>query len=76
MVKNSQRLELVKLHFQTIRGSSVGRFLRKTKINELPQIVNILKGDIGVVGPRPMVPNTFAKYPKNNKEIIMNVKPG
>ena len=77
MVKNSPKIGAGEITLPNDpRVLPVGRFLRKTKINELPQIINILKGDISVVGPRPMVPNTFAKYPKNNKEIIMNVKPG
>ena len=77
MVKNSPKIGAGEITPPNDpRVLPVGRFLRKTKINELPQIINILKGDISVVGPRPMVPNTFAKYPKNNKEIIMNVKPG
>lgn len=77
MVKNSPKIGAGEITLPNDpRVLPVGKFLRKTKINELPQIINILKGDISVVGPRPMVPNTFAKYPKNNKEIIMNVKPG
>jgi lipopolysaccharide/colanic/teichoic acid biosynthesis glycosyltransferase len=43
----------------------VGRVLRKTKINELPQLLNIFKGDISVVGPRPLTPKTFAFYSKH-----------
>jgi lipopolysaccharide/colanic/teichoic acid biosynthesis glycosyltransferase len=53
-----------------------GNFLRKSKINELPQLVNILKGDISVVGPRPQVKAHLEMYPKDKLDDIMSIQPG
>ena len=53
-----------------------GAFLRKTKINELPQILNIIKGDLSIVGPRPQMRVDFEKYSDQIQKKIYNVKPG
>ncbi|XAM01279.1 sugar transferase [Phycisphaeraceae bacterium D3-23] len=54
----------------------VGRVLRMTKLNELPQILNVLKGDMSIVGWRPLVPRGFADYSDEIKEGIVEMKPG
>lgn len=54
----------------------IGKFLRKTKINELPQLVNVLIGNMTLVGPRPQMEVDFLKFPKYIQDLIYNVKPG
>jgi lipopolysaccharide/colanic/teichoic acid biosynthesis glycosyltransferase len=53
-----------------------GHFLRKTKINELPQLINILMGDMSVVGPRPQTPKNFDYFPLEEKAVILSMRPG
>ena len=54
----------------------LGKILRKTKINELPQLINIFRGDMSVVGPRPQTPRCFAVFPVESQVIIKKVRPG
>ena len=77
MLKNSMNMGTGSITLQNdFRVTPIGKFLRKTKINELPQIINILKGDISLVGPRPLVTKTFSAYTEEIQSKIYNVKPG
>lgn len=54
----------------------VGAFLRKSKINELPQLWNIVIGNMSIVGPRPMVPNTYKNYSQVAQKKLNTIRPG
>jgi lipopolysaccharide/colanic/teichoic acid biosynthesis glycosyltransferase len=54
----------------------VGHFLRKSKLNEVPQLINILVGDMSVVGPRPQTPKNFDYFPPEGKQAILSMRPG
>ncbi len=77
MLKNSMNMGTGSI---TVRNDSrvtpMGGFLRKTKLNEMPQVINVLKGDLSIVGPRPLVDKTFNAYPESLRNKIYDVKPG
>ena len=57
------------------RVTPVGRILRRLKLNEFPQFINVFKGDMTLIGPRPEAPDLAAAYPEESK-VIFSVKPG
>jgi lipopolysaccharide/colanic/teichoic acid biosynthesis glycosyltransferase len=77
MLKNSPNIGI---GLYTTKGDDrvlpFGRFLRATKINELPQLLNILFGDMSIIGPRPLVKSQFDLYSEEVKREIGKVRPG
>ncbi len=77
MLKNSENMGAGAI---TVKGDPrvlpFGRFLRKSKINELPQLINILIGDMSFVGPRPLLSKQFNFYDSHDQIKISSVKPG
>ncbi len=77
MLKNSPNIGTgtVTLHNDP-RVLPLGGFLRKTKINELPQLINIFKGDMSVIGPRPQTQRCFDAFLTEHQQEILKVRPG
>ncbi|MEO1433928.1 MAG: sugar transferase [Bacteroidota bacterium] len=77
MLKNSPNMMTGDV---TVKGDPrvlpVGKFLRKTKLNEFPQVINVLKGDMSVVGARPLVDKSFYLYKPEVQEVIYSTPPG
>ena len=88
MYPNTHNLRYTELADQNVRNGSpmvkiksdprvtrIGKFIRRTSIDELPSLWNVLKGEMSLVGPRPHLPEEVAKY-KNHHKFVLSLKPG
>ncbi|GAA0758151.1 sugar transferase [Clostridium sartagoforme] len=75
MVVNAERIGRQITIGNDSRVTRIGYFLRKYKLDELPQLINVLKGDMSLVGPRPEVPKYVELYNENQKRVL-EVRPG
>ena len=76
MVLNAEKLGNKVTTGDDPRITPIGRVLRKYKLDELPQLVNVLKGEMSLVGPRPEVPEYVEFYPDEMRNIVLSVPPG
>ena len=75
MVPDAERVGGPSTALNDSRITPIGRFLRKHKMDEIPQFINVLKGEMSLVGPRPQV-ERYTKLYKGEEKIILSVRPG
>ena len=75
MVPEADRIGGPSTSADDTRLTEVGKFLRKRNLDEFPQLINVLKGDMSFVGPRPEIPQEIEQYPEEQKNVILSVRP-
>lgn len=76
MVTDAERLGLQITVGADVRVTRVGQWLRKYKLDELPQLLDVWQGHMSLVGPRPEVPRYVAYYPADVRDVVLSVRPG
>jgi lipopolysaccharide/colanic/teichoic acid biosynthesis glycosyltransferase len=76
MVMDAEKLGGPSTSADDPRLLKIGKFMRRYQLDELPQFINILKGEMSFVGPRPEVPSEVALYDEETRKIILSVRPG
>ncbi|KPJ55302.1 hypothetical protein AMJ47_00275 [Parcubacteria bacterium DG_72] len=76
MVSNADKIGGPSTSADDPRLTKIGKFIRDHNLDELPQLIDVLRGKMSFVGPRPEVPSEVETYPEDTKKIILSVKPG
>ena len=76
MVENAEKLGGASTAGDDPRLTKIGNFLKKYQLDELPQLINVMKGEMSLVGPRPEVPLEIESLEPETRKIILSVKPG
>jgi len=76
MVKSADKKGFQVTAARDPRITRIGHLLRKTKLDELPQLINVFLGEMSLVGPRPEVPYYVEKWTEKDRTVIFSVKPG
>lgn len=76
MVQNADKIGGPSTAGDDPRLTKIGKFLRKYNLDELSQLINVLKGEMSIVGPRPEVPQEVKTFEEETKRIILSVRPG
>ena len=76
MVNNADKSGVTSTKDDDVRITKMGKFIRKYNLDELAQFINVLKGEMSIVGPRPEIPYFVDMFTEEEKKVILSVKPG